>query len=77
MASFAEELQDLIRRHIGAPQFGNDYMEVCEALEQAHFDLDDEADELPWKHDNGALDDKWAPKPRPTTPRRFTARLPE
>jgi hypothetical protein len=47
MSDFATELEQLIRKHLGTPQFSDDYDEICRALDEAEARLAWEADVLP------------------------------
>jgi hypothetical protein len=50
--TFAHELDQLIRKHLGKPRCGEDFISVLNALCDAADKLAAEADRLPWKEEN-------------------------
>lgn len=48
--TFATELDRLIRKHLGVPQWGDDFLPIVEALGEASDWVAEEADRFRW-HD--------------------------
>lgn len=55
---FARELNALIRKHLGKPRHGDDYLPVINALRVAADRLAMKADHRPWKDDDRTVADR-------------------
>ena len=50
-STFARELDQLIKKHLGTPQFGEDFRLVIDALLNAADKLAEQADTYSWRAD--------------------------
>jgi len=51
MESFTRELDELIRKHLGTPKWGEDFQVMATALHRAAEQFDERADRYPWRED--------------------------
>jgi hypothetical protein len=60
MTTFAQDLDKLIRKHLGKPRWGEDFIEIAAALHEAADRIDERSDRYPWRIDQ--------PEPLPEGP---------
>ncbi len=50
--TFATELEALVRKHLGTPQWAEDYQQVCDVLAEASERIAMEADQVRWSDES-------------------------
>ena len=51
-ATFATELEALVRKHLGTPQWADDYQLVCDVLAEASARIPMEAERFRWRDES-------------------------